>query len=72
VSAPGAGLVVASPGRPVQAVVEGVLVVAVESEEPSDFSQGERDQATVGGGCLLGFDRGWVSRRGGFSGSGSR
>jgi hypothetical protein len=44
----GIGLVAAAPDRPVQAMGDGVFVVAVEVEEPTDFSEGEPVQASTG------------------------
>ncbi len=51
VGAAGVGLVVAAPGRPLQAVCDGAVVAAVEVEESADFSEGERNQAPVNGRC---------------------
>lgn len=55
VGAAGVGLVVAAPGRPSQAVGEGLIVVAVEVQESADFSKGEWDQSAMSGGGFVVF-----------------
>jgi hypothetical protein len=56
----GVGLVMAAPDRPVQAVCDGVVVVAVEVKEPTDFCEAERDEPFMGG---------FHGRRDGFGGN---
>lgn len=43
------GLVATAPGRPVQAMGDGVLAVGNDVEESADFGEGERDQASMSG-----------------------
>ncbi len=49
VGSAGLSLVPATPGRPVQAVGDGVFATITEVEKPADFSKGERDQASMDG-----------------------
>ncbi|MCA1681574.1 MAG: hypothetical protein LC700_00035 [Actinobacteria bacterium] len=45
------GLVPAAPGRPVQAVDDGVFALVDEVEQSADFGEGECDQASMSGWC---------------------
>lgn len=49
----GVCLVSTTPGRPAEAVVDGLFVFADEVEQASDFGDGERDQ--VAGSCGQGI-----------------
>lgn len=56
------GLVPAAPGRPVQAVSDGVFALVNEVEKSTDFGEGERDQASMSGwrGSRSGWITGWI------------
>jgi hypothetical protein len=41
------GLMLAAPGRPVQAVDDGMFALVDEVEQSADFGEGERDQASM-------------------------
>lgn len=43
----GFGLMSAAPGRPVQAVGDGVFAVASEIKESADFGEGQGNQAPM-------------------------
>jgi hypothetical protein len=62
VGSAGLGLVSAAPGRPVQAVINGVFVAVNEVEESTDFGDGDRDKTSMDGWRGFGLGRivGWV------------
>jgi hypothetical protein len=57
VGSAGLGLVLSAPGRPVQAVGDGVFAAVNEVEESADFGEGERDKASMNGWCGFRFGR---------------
>lgn len=61
VGSAGLGLVSAAPGRPVQAVIDGVFAAVNEVEESTDFGEGEWDKTSMDGcGFRCGRIVGWV------------
>jgi hypothetical protein len=62
VGSAGLGLVPAAPGRPVQAVGDGVFVVVDEGQESAYLGEGERDESSMDGWRGLRFGRlaGWI------------